>query len=619
MLTIQQTHRTCDHGRLPGGSACGFSVGFESAYGLLVALFSFLSIATATAQDAADAPPADTVHKESYDGRSFEAVKVVSNKMNIDLTENFSKELEFNEKLLTVDQFDDTVISVKAQGPNRLRIQGLDQGVTTMVITSETNQKYFIEVFVSGDARHLQAVLKRRFPNSAIECDKLINGNILLTGFVTDNQTITQIMEVASLYGPLVINQMRVGGPQEVQLRVKILEVQRSKLRTFGIDMYSLTQSSVLASSPGAITPLTGLINPIGGNPSAGIGQFAANTPSLMGGFSGNHFAFSFFIQALKEEGLLKVMSEPVVVTRSGEPARIADGGEFPITVPGGLGTVTIEFREFGVILETLPIVVSPTRVKQMVKAIVSDKDEASAITLNGTKVPGLSKREVYSTVEMNFGETMVIAGLVNTRELAATLKIPVLGEIPGLGALFSKKTYQQSETELIILVTPEFGSSLTADQIPPGGPGQFTTAPVDRELILHGLIEVPRYAPENGMDCPPNGVQPAAPNHYYQQQPGMGLPTPRQSGPNPTVTPSTVPQRNGNGLIEPPGAGPNDAVPPSPNDSVTRRSGSRSAWPAKARPATSNRRKETDDSVDSDPVMPAGFSKAPKKYRVTN
>ena len=173
-------------------------------------------------------------------------------------------------------------------------------------------------------------------------------------------------------------------------------------------------------------------------------------------------------MQALKEEGLLKVMSEPVLVSRSGEAARLSDGGEFPIPVPGGLGTVTIEFREFGVILEMLPIVMSPTRVKQQVTAEVSDKDTANSITLLGTTVPGITKRRVQSTVDMNFGDTMVVAGMINSRVMSTYQKTPFLGELPGLGVMFSKKVvYQEAETELIILITPEFGSSLPSDQVP--------------------------------------------------------------------------------------------------------------------------------------------------------
>lgn len=566
----------------------------------LAALFCSSSFDQLRAQDQPETPAAAPATPSQFidDGRSFDTVKIVGNDTKVRLMENFTKELEFNERLVTVEGFDDNTIRVTATAPNKLRILGLEQNVTTLTITGESKQKYQVHVYVTGDARQLQAVLQDLFPNSAISVNKLINGSIVLTGYVTDSQTITNIMDVATLYSPQVVNHMRVGGPQEVQLRVKILEVQRSKLRTFGMDMAVLTQSAVLASTPSGIAPVTSLINPIGGQPSVTMNPSSTNPPSLTAAFNNNHFAFSAFLQVLKEEGLLKIHTEPVVVTRSGEPAKFQNGGEFPIPIPGGLGTVTITFKEFGVILETLPIVVSPTRVKQQVRAIVSDKDTANSITLQGTSVPGLTKREVWSTVEMNFGETMVLAGLVNTREQGSTLKTPIIGEMPVVGAMFRKVVYQQAETELLIMITPEFGGSLTADQIPPGGPGMFTTTPNDRELYGHGLLEVPNYNPGCGPECE------NMPNSY-------GPPQQPYYGPGPSITPSQ--STHPHGLIGPPGSEEEGPILPAPDggDGVTtRKSSKRSQQVAKAPRGggVSKRKPKADTDEEEDGILPAGF-----------
>jgi len=568
---------------------------------LLGGLMLFATGGTTWSQDPPEEPNTSVIRKNASDERSYDGVKVVSNKTTVDLIERFSKDLEFNEKLLKVDGHDPEVVSVSALDPSRLRVRGLTQGVTTMIITGASNQKYVVDVFVSGDARLLQSVLKRNFPDSAIECRALANGSVLLTGYVTDNQTISQIMDVARVYSPEVINHIRVGGPQEVQLRVKILEVQRSKLRTFGINFLAMTQNSVIASTPGSITPITSLINPIGGPASATLAPSTANPLSLTAGFNNNHFAFDLFVQALKEEGLLKVMTEPVLVTRSGEAARLSDGGEFPIPVPGGLGTVTIEFREFGVILETLPIVISPTRVKQQVTAEVSDKDTANSITLLGTTVPGITKRRVQSTVDMNFGDTMVVAGMISTRVTGTMQKTPFLGEFPLLGTMFSKKTMQQTETELVILITPEFGASLSPDQIPPGGPGLHTTAPTDRELYRDGIMELPKYGPDCGPDCRAN-----SPGSYQGGYMGPG------NGPAPSVSPTPIYAPGADGLIAPPGVGNPGSIPPAPSadPSVSRKS---STWPEKSRLARSTKSKDTSVASDSDSVQPAGFKKPVK------
>ena len=607
MSTIQPQRRTVANWLPPIGVMCG--IAFRSA--LVLSLLTH----PLPAQDGPEPSTTENVQRPVDEERSFDAVKVAANEMKVDLIEKFSKELEFGEKLMRVDGFDSSVISVTALSPNRLRIQGLEQNVTTLIITGESGQKYIIHVHVNGDARHLQAVLLRHFPNSAIKCVKLVNGAVLLTGYVADTQTITQILDVASLYAPAIINHMRVGGPQEVQLRVKILEVQRSKLRTFGMDLQGLGQNAVLASSPGGIAPLTSLINPIGGPPSITASPSPTNLPSLTAGFNTNHFAFNAFLQVLKEEGLLKFHTEPVLITRSGEPARLADGGEFPIPVPGGLGTVTIEFREFGVILETLPTVITPTRVKQQVNVSVSDKDTSNSITLLGTTVPGISKREIKSTVEMNFGDTMVIGGLINTRHQGTTLKTPFFGELPIVGAAFRKVVYQEAETELIIMITPEFGSSLPTDQIPPGGPGLFTSVPTDRELYGSGLIEVPRF----GANCGPDGGSNFSRGDRSDCFPsGPTGPASGFSSPGPAISPMNNPNSalpSSGGLIGPPGTGPSEPIPPGPSASnnTTKQLSNRSFWPSKSRSSTSKKLKETDPLDDFEPIQPAGFKKSPK------
>ena len=149
-----------------------------------------------------------------------EVVQIVSTKTNVEVTERTAKVIEFKEWLTQVDGFDPKVINVIALDKNKLRIQALEQGVTTMIVTDRNKQVHTVEVFVSGDARLLQSVLNRAFPNSAIQATMLRGNAVLLRGWVTDAQQIASITELAQLYSPNVVNQIKVGGPQEVQLRV---------------------------------------------------------------------------------------------------------------------------------------------------------------------------------------------------------------------------------------------------------------------------------------------------------------------------------------------------------------------------------------------------------------
>ncbi|MBC8116153.1 MAG: pilus assembly protein N-terminal domain-containing protein [Candidatus Saccharimonas sp.] len=553
----------------------------EAARGLFAAVFvgAVMSLDTlATHGLAQEAAPR---------GPLGESVRIVTPTSSVEVIERTAKVVEFKEWLTRVDGFDPKVIGVTALDKHVLRIQGIEQGVTTMIVTDKAGQTHTIEVFVTGDARLLQSVLNRAFPNSAIQATMLRGNAVLLRGWVTEAQQIASITELAKLYSPDVVNQIRVGGPQEVQLRVKIMEVSRSKLRTFGFNFVAASNSFALASTPGPITALTALTAPIGGPPTATISPGGLNPPSLSGAVTGQNFAFEGFLQALKEEGLLKIQAEPVLVTRSGEAARLDNGGEFPIPVPQSLGTVTIEWREFGVILEALPIVISPTRLRQQVSAEVSEKDVANGVTLAGTFVPGLTRRRVQSTVEMEFGQTLVLGGLVSTRINGITQKTPFLGELPLIGAAFSKKRFDHSEVELIVMITPEYVSPLQGDQLPPLGPGTTTTFPTDRELYCHGLLEVPRAGPE----CPDGACDPSFSVKVQTGTPwpGSSLHSDPRGTPlgAPTLSPNTVPPLPDSNLIAPPGSGPSNSIPPSPgaDPGVSSRSTRNAKWPASSKP----------------------------------
>ncbi|MBI1345131.1 hypothetical protein GC163_02465 [bacterium] len=482
-----------------------------------------------------------------------ETLSIVGNRTNIEIPERFSKILRFPAAIKRIDGFDQTVVSVTPLSPEEIRVQAVEQGVTTVVFTDANGQTYQVEVFVTGDARLLQAILSRTYPNTAVHAIK-VRDSVILRGWVSEPQQISEIIALAEVYFPRVLNQLKVGGPQEVQLRVKVMEVQRSQIRRFGINFAAIGRNAALISTPGPITGIESFTVPFGGPPAASLAASQLSNASLALGIATDDFVFQGLIQALKEEGLLKIQAEPVLVTRSGEAARLVNGGEFPIPVPQSLGTVTIEWREFGVVLESLPIVLGPTTLKQTIVAEVSERDFSTAVTLNGTTVPGLTKRTVQTQAVMEFGQTLVIGGLISTRYTAETDKIPFFGELPGVGAAFRRTRYDTSETELLVMITPEYVSALAPDQVPPGGPGKSSAIPTDRELYWDGVIEVPNYGdPCEGPNCPPVGGWMGAPA-------GMpGYSTGTMPVGSPTPIPGTLPNDDP-GLLLP------GTLPPAPD-----------------------------------------------------
>lgn len=485
--------------------------------------------------------------------------KVTQSRSRIKLVERFAKVIELDDGISRVDGFDPEVIAVTPLTSRKIRIQAMATGITNLVLVDHKDNIYELEIFVTGDVRHLQAYLDQLFPHASVEAVE-VRDSVVLRGWVTQPENITEMVDVATQFYPEVLNQLKVGGVQQVLLRVKVMEVQRSKLRRLGMNLLYLNTNGFASTSPGNITPLSALTAPVGGPVAAAFSS--VTDPQVSFGVLDAKQSFQGFVEALREEGLLKIRAEPALVTTNGRPATMLNGGEIPILVPQGLGTVAIEWREFGVRLEAVPIILGGGRVRLELQPEVSERDFTNQVNASGLNVPGFTVRRANTQVEMKFGETLMIAGLISMRESATMEKVPLLGEIPYLSTVFSRKRYEEVETELVILVTPEFVAPLDPKQVPPGGPGMFTDTPVDREL-WNGTVEVPNYG-ERCADCPPTRSMPYS---------GQSIPTPISSRVRPSIPPmpDAGPSSHGrpalirprDGLSTPPA--PVDAVNPAP------------------------------------------------------
>ena len=409
------------------------------------------------------------------------------------IVEKFAKILRLDKRIRSVSGFDQEVVSVTKvdRSPNMIRVHAESPGVTTLVITDEDETMYTVEAFVIGDVRHLQAYLTRLFPHSSVKA-VAIGEAVVLRGWVSQPEHITEMREIAEQFYTRVIDQMKVGGVQQVQLKVRVMEVQRAKVRRFGFNFIFANQDGALVSTPGQLTPLQTFTAPFGGAPVVSVAGLA--DPTVAFSLIDDTSSFQGFLDALKQESMLKILAEPELVTTNGRPAYMLAGGEFPILVPQSLGTTTIEWRQFGVRLEAVPIILGRGRVRLELQPEVSERDFTSAVQVGGTIVPALTTRRVNTQVEMRFGETFMIAGLLSSRTTANTDKIPLLGELPWIGAAFRRVRYDKGETELVIMVTPELVSPMKSGQIPNGGVGLFTDDPTDRELYIDGRLEVMKY-----------------------------------------------------------------------------------------------------------------------------
>ena len=205
---------------------------------------------------------------------------------------------------------------------------------------------------------------------------------------------------------------------------------------------------------------------------------------------------FVGFLEALKQENLLKVLAEPNLVTVSGRPASYLVGGQMPYPQPTGFGNISIAFRDFGTQIDFVPIVLGNGSVRLEVRPRVSEIDPTLSISVAGTTVPGFRMREVDTGVELKFGQTLAIAGLLQQRTVMTKRGIPYLMDVPYLGAAFSRKANKINEVELLIMVRPELVEGMDPDQVPPCGPGMTSMSPDDCDLYWKGYMEVPINTP---------------------------------------------------------------------------------------------------------------------------
>ena len=507
-----------------------------SCVALLVAGAIPLAAQTSMPTDAPRAPAPDPVSGPQDSGPIFH---VIAPDSKLSLIHLQTRTLEFAQKIVVVEGFNPDVLNVSASTPTQIRLRAETTGVTTLTVKDETGAIYTIEVLVEGDVRELKAQIQRLFPGSAIEVSS-VRDAVVLRGWVTEPQTIPQIMAVAKIMYPNVLNQMQVGGVTLVQLHVKIMEVQRSKVKQLGMNFIANGQKYLVSNAIGGLVPLSGSSTPFGGPPLPTVSGTSLGSIPLQFAITGNTDVFQGFLSALTNESLAKILAEPTLVTTSGRPASLISGGEFPILVPGGVGTVSIAYKQFGVQMEAIPTVLGNGRLRLDIAPEVSDRDFSSAVTSNGFTVPGITTRRVNTQVEMSFGETIMIGGLISRKRTTTSTKIPILGELPIIGAVFSKRSHDIGETELLIMVTPQMAGSMRPDQVPHDSPGWTQDEPTSKELFLDGMLEVPSYGSECE-GCQNNGPAGDAGFGNGSAMPGMISNGPANCAPPGNVTPEAT------------------------------------------------------------------------------
>ncbi len=352
----------------------------------------------------------------------------------------------------------DSIADVQVRSSTQLYVFGKRSGETTIYATTKSGRVvYAATVRVGSNIGSLDEMLRLAMPDAAVQVTPM-NNLVLLTGTVASPDDVEEAQRLVQAYvgtGTQVVSRLRSATPLQVALRVKIAEVNRSLVKEVGLNLLGRSKSFDVLQGEGIYLP------PVGEAPPEGVGD---QTGAIIRGLTGTTLALRKSMLGLdvlsrlelaEADGLVTTLAEPTLTALSGETASFLAGGEFPVPISQSLGSVTIEYKQYGVGLAFTPFVLADGRISMRVRPEVSELSSEGSIRLNGFNVPALTTRRAETTVELGSGQSFMIAGLLRNSNTNNIDKAPFLGDMPILGALFRSTSYRRQETELVIIVTP--------------------------------------------------------------------------------------------------------------------------------------------------------------------
>ena len=396
------------------------------------------------------------------------------------------------------------IAETAAISPTEIMVNGKAPGETTLILWEKGGSREFFNVTVrasqSSANDRLDSVrreLKKELPNQAVKVSAE-NGAVFLSGTVKDLNSSDRAAQIAAVAGK-VVNLLNVevpAGQPQILLKVIFASVDRSKSKQLGANLFS----SGFGNVDGSLG--TGQFNAPMIGPGGGINL--SNDLNLFAFLPGLNLGAT--VQALESKGLVQVLAEPNLLAENGKVGSFLAGGEYPYpVVQGSSGTtgpsITIMFKEFGVRLNFIPNITPRGTIHLQVAPEVSSLDFTNAVQIDGYQIPAISIRKVKTEVELSEGQSFAIGGLLDNRETQTFQKIPFISSVPILGKFFQSITRTRSNTELIVIVTPEI-----VQPIPAGAPLPKLNYP---ESFLPPNSDIPMHTPDRSV---PDRATPSAP-----------------------------------------------------------------------------------------------------------
>lgn len=379
------------------------------------------------------------------------------------------------------------VLDSLTANPHELVITAKAAGTGSVVVWSEAGESAVYTVLSDIDVAGLSTALAQALPADHIEVESR-QSRVFLSGTVGADFEADAASKLALVYSKDVINSIVVDPRHQpqVQLKIEIAELDRSKSDAFGVNIFSLGKNVALSTA----------------------GQFAAPTFPQVGGSAGgvtatlsdalNLFYFNsdlnlgVTLKDLQNKGVLEILAEPTLMTIHGQPAKFLAGGEFPYPVVqpsggGGVTSVTIQFRQYGIKLDFTPFVNPDGTIRLKVVPEVSALDYTNQVVIAGYTLPAISTRKAETEIELRDGQSFGISGLLDHRTTEQLSKVPGIGDIPILGQLFRSKNISHSVMELVVIATPTIVDPLSGPTQPPAQPN-WVTPPGQLSNFDHGL-----------------------------------------------------------------------------------------------------------------------------------
>jgi pilus assembly protein CpaC len=355
--------------------------------------------------------------------------------------------------------------------PNQVLVNGKTFGQVNFIAWEQSGTEYLVfDVYVRANLSLIDSQIRALFPKDDIRLSQA-NGSVVISGSVADLKTAGQVDSVVQAAGFKTVNMLAspVRNIAQVQLQVRVAEVNRNKLRDYGTSFTTIPQGGT-----------AGYINS-GGGPSTLSGATTSPVSTILDSVLSpalNLFVFnrqintSAMLRVLRTQGAFRELAEPNLIAMDGQQASFLAGGEFPVPVvqSGGSSSgvaMSVEFKEYGVRLNFKPTIIDEDHIRLELEPEVSTIDFANGVKFNGFVIPGLRTRRAKTGVELRDGQSFALAGLLDNSETKSLSRVPIVSDIPVIGSLFKSKSFQKNETELMFIVTAYMVKPVNRDDLP--------------------------------------------------------------------------------------------------------------------------------------------------------